>query len=180
MNARTMVALALLLVLAVAGSWFWATLHGGQYNQATLQRTAEAFVPSDAEDLIVAPGLPWLQISFRVRRRWLDYAFDEKRLERARAEGWMLCKPSGADWEGYEDYAVKPPQYTRQKIYVLYRDGISLTFIGMYFTAVEGGARAPREERPTQQGIVSGVHATREQALQTASKFQLSCDVARR
>jgi hypothetical protein len=147
----------------------------GPYDRATLQRTAEAFVPSDAEDLIVAPGLPWLQISFRVHRPWLEFAFDEKHLEHARTEGWMLCKSPSADWVGYEDYAVKPPQYTRQKMYVLYRDGISLTIIGMVFTPLEAVPLAPREPNPLQQGFVSGLNASEQQALQTASDLKLSC-----
>ena len=142
-----------------------------------LRSAAEAFVPQDAVERTVAPDMPWVQISFNVRRPWLEFAFDEHRIGEAKAEGWGLCQPVSSEWEGYEDRAVTPPSYRRVRTYVLYRDGVALQLIGIYDVPLEAMGLGKRDEKPVQQGIVIARRATAKEALQIAANFQLSCDL---
>ena len=142
----------------------------------TLQQLAETFVPSDAAEKIVAPDLPWLQISFRVRRPGLDFAFDEKRIERARAEGWTVCQAIGPQWEGYQDYAVTPRRHTRLRSYILYRSGTSLTLMGIYDSPIDELPLAQREDRPMQQGILIAKNEAERHAIEAAANLKLKCD----
>src|SRR5690349_21398075 len=77
--------------------------------QTALRQTAEDFVPQDAAERVVAPDLPWVQISFKVRRPWLVFAVDERRIREAKLAGWALCQPPNSEWNGYEDHAAPAP-----------------------------------------------------------------------
>jgi hypothetical protein len=93
-------------------------------GRAALQQAAEEFIPEDAQNRIIAPNLPWVQLSFDVRRPWQQFAMDERRIFDAQRKGWMLCTGSG--WQEYEDSAATPSVYVEQKFYVLYKDGVEL------------------------------------------------------
>ena len=146
-------------------------------GRTTLRQAAEAFVPQDASERIVAPNLPWVQISFNIRRPWLQFAFDENRIKEAKLAGWGLCRPANAEWDGYEDHAATPPNYRRLRTYVLYKDGVLLQLIGIYDTPLETMGLGKRDEKPVQQGIVIARRTTPKEALQMAANFQLSCDM---
>jgi hypothetical protein len=145
-------------------------------GQVELRKTAEQFVPSDADERIVAPDLPWLQISFNVRVPWLQFAFDENRIKDAQRSGWRLCQPTTSEWESYEDRSVTPPSYRRQRTYILYKDGSSIQFFGMYNTPVNESGPGNSNEKPVQQGILIAKKETLSEALQMAASFHLSCD----
>lgn len=136
--------------------------------QAPLAQAAESFVPLDAMERQLAPNLPWVQISFNVRRPWLQFAIDEQRIQQAQSEGWELCRPASAEWEGYEDATGPSLTYKRLRTYVLYREGVLIQLIGMYQSP--GGA-----QQPIQQGVVIAREATKEEARQMAGNFQLTC-----
>jgi hypothetical protein len=145
-------------------------------GQGELRKTAEQFVPSDADERIVAPDLPWLQISFNVRRPWLQFAFDENRIKDAQRSGWRLCRPTTSEWEGYEDRAVTPPSYRRQRTYLLYKDGSSIQLLGMYNTPLNELGPGNGSEKPVQQGILIAKKENLSEALLMAANFHLSCD----
>jgi hypothetical protein len=145
--------------------------------QTTLRQTAEEFVPQDASEKVVAPDLPWVQISFKVLRPWLVFAVDERRISEAKLAGWALCQPASAEWNGYEDHATTPPNYRRLRTYVLYRDGVLLQLIGIYDTPIDTMGLGKRDEKPVQQGFVIARTATPNEVFQTAKNFDLSCDM---
>jgi len=47
------------------------------------------------------PDLPWVQISFNVRRPWLMFAVDEHGITEAKRAGWQVCHSTNGDWDGY-------------------------------------------------------------------------------
>jgi len=143
-------------------------------GRAELRNDAEQFVPPDATQKTVAPGLPWVQISFNVRRPWLQFAFDENRIRNAQLAGWKLCQPLTDKWEGYEDRAVTPAKYRRQRTYLLYKDGVSMQFFGLYDTPLNTAGN--RDEFPVQLGIIVARKEKKSEALQIAQNFHLSCD----
>jgi hypothetical protein len=147
-------------------------------GQVELRKVAEEFVPPDASETIVAPGLPWLQISFNVRRPWLQFAFDENRIRGAQLTGWKLCRPATGEWEGYEDRTATPPNYRRQRTYLLYKDGVSIQFFGTYDTPLNTLGTGKSNEKPVQQGILIAKREPTSEALQMAANFQLSCDAS--
>jgi hypothetical protein len=159
---------------------FAALLAGCNHDtsgKAALREAADAFVPPDAAARVVAPDLPWVQITFNVRRPWLEFAVNEKRINQAKVEGWRLCRPTSAEWDGYEDHAVTPPIYRRLRTYVLYKDGILLQLFGIYDKPLETMGLGKRDDEPVQQGIVLASKSTAKEALQMAENFQLSCDM---
>jgi hypothetical protein len=164
-------AMAVLAVLLVS-----CNADGPRRN--ALRQTAETFVPQDASDKRVVTDLPWVQISFVVRRPWLVFAVDEHRIAEANNAGWRLCRPVSADWEGYEDDTVTPSTYRRQRIYVLYKDGISVQLIGLYDRVPGTNVQLGNGETPIQQGIVIARATTQREALQTAANFKLACEAA--
>lgn len=172
MNARTASlhsSLALSLVLLTACGPDVA-------GQAELRHAAEAFVPEDAADKSLAPDMPWVQISFDVRRPWLKFAVDEERLNRAELDGWKVCRPQTTEWRASEDFVATPPSYRRIRTYVLYRDGISVQIIGMYERPLESVGLEGEGEQPVQQGFVIARNATAKEARQVAENFRLSCE----
>jgi len=137
-------------------------------TNAQLREAAEAFVPADATDKLVAPGIPWVQLSFNVRRPWLEFAVDENRIARARSEGWRVCGPAKSEWESYWDEGTTPPRYERHKMVVLYKAGTMLTLIGMY--------DGPEENQPIQQGVVISQSLSEKAARAEAAKMLMKCE----
>jgi hypothetical protein len=160
---------ALLFVLACCLAGCGAT------HEDSLVPSAQDFVPSDATDKRVTTE-PSTQIAFKVRRPWLQFAVDERRIEQAKADGWKICRPRTAEWVGYEDASVTPPIYRRHRTYVLSRDGVLIQLFGIYdnpIDSIAGGNTA--EQPPVQQGIVIASRATAAKVEQTANDFHLSC-----
>jgi hypothetical protein len=84
------VGVALLMLLWAAA----CSRDGGQ--DAVLREAASGLVPDDAADKTTASGLPWVQISFTVRRPPLEFAIDEARLGEAASKGWSLFLASAS------------------------------------------------------------------------------------
>jgi hypothetical protein len=167
------VGVALLMLL-----WAAACSRDGRQD-AVLSEHASGFVPNDAADKVTASGLPWVQISFTVRRPPLEFAIDEARLSEAASKGWSLCRPSTTEWEGYADATVTPPRYTQHRIYVLHKDGILIMLTGLYYSDSEQDSvtkRPKSAEMPVQQVYVIARKATTEEALEAAAAQGLSCD----
>jgi hypothetical protein len=146
---------------------------------AMLRESAKQFVPPDALDEKVAPGIPWVQIDFDVRREPLQFAFSEGLLRRATADGWAICHPNTSEWNAYEDRSVRPTQYIQSLKYGLYRKGILIVLIGLYYSENEASSVKKHEgqsEEPTQHGVVIARNSTRHEALEWAASQALSCD----
>jgi hypothetical protein len=146
-----------------------------------LAEVANQFIPIDAEQKTTATGIPWLQISFNVQREPFDFGIDESTLRRAVADGWKLCEPTKAEWTGYMDMSTQPAQYTQTRTYVLYRDGVLVTLIGMYNSPNEAASVRKHEgvgDRPLQQDFVIVSHASEHESLETAAKHNLRCGKA--
>lgn len=146
-------------------------------GEAAIREVAEAFVPQDATEKVLAPDTPWVQISFNVRRPWLEFAVDEKRINRAKLEGWDLCRPATAEWAGHEDVVVASASYRRLRTYVLYREGVLVQLLGMYDSPLESVGLEGEAEPAIQQGFVIAKKATEKDALRMAADFKLSCDM---
>jgi hypothetical protein len=157
----------------------WASACSRDDRQhAVLREHASSFIPDDAADKVTSSGLPWVQISFTVRRPPLEFAIDEARLDDAASKGWSLCRPGTAEWEGYADATVTPERYTQHRAYVLHKDGILITLTGFYHSSSEQTAVAKRpesNEMPIQQVYVIVRRATAEEALEVAAAQRLSC-----
>jgi hypothetical protein len=147
-------------------------------DNSKLREIADSFVPEDSSDVTVAPGIPWVQVSFNVFRGPLEFAVDTKRFARAKAEGWKLCQQSTQEWTGYEDATVAPKRYTQQKAYVLYKEGVLVLLVGQYHSdredlAIKAGSAST--EKPMQHGTVIARDSTDEEAKEVAESFGLSC-----
>lgn len=147
-------------------------------HEETLREYANNFVPEDASNIVAAPSIPWIQISFDVRREPLEFAISADRLDRAKAEGWTVCQPSTADWTGYYDAKVTPRRYTQNRAYVLYKDGVLIELIGVYYSDSEAtsvqksvGSAAGR----VQHGMVIARNATEKEVVEAADVLGVSC-----
>lgn len=148
-------------------------------TDAKLRDYANQFVPQDAFDREEPSGIPWVQIAFNVRRDPLEFAISTERLERARADGWLLCRPQTPDWTGYEDMSQSPSRYTQHRKYLLHKDGVQIMVIGMYHSASEREAVRPREgltDKPVQQVYLVVRNSTDAEAKAEAAEQGLSCD----
>jgi hypothetical protein len=159
---------AVLLACGLAGC--------GATKDGSLVPSAEAFVPSDATDKVTTDR-PSTQIAFKVRRPWLQFAIDERRIAQAKADGWKICSPPSAEWVGYEDASVTPPIYRRHRTYILFRDDLLIQLFGIYDNPIDSIAGGnTTEQPPVQQGVVIASKATAAEMEQTASDFHLSCN----
>jgi hypothetical protein len=143
-----------------------------------LVKVADDFIPTDATQRAKAPGVPWLQISFDVQRPPLEFGIDESRLRRAAADGWKVCAPTSPEWTGYLDMSAQPAQYTQTRTYVLYRDGILVTLIGMYNSANEASSvkkSDERDEKPVQHDFVIVEQTDDQKFHETAAHHNLQC-----
>lgn len=169
-----------ILVAASAALLGACTQDGSDPTKASLRQHAEKFVPQDAVERIVEPELPWVQISFTVRRPPLEFAVDESRLAQARADGWALCQPTTSEWEGFEDARVTPVRYRQERVFVLYKGGVQITLLGIYDSPSKEVSVRKREgqtETPIQRGYVIARKATEEEALAAAAAHGLSCEM---
>jgi hypothetical protein len=90
-----------------------------------------------------ALSLPWMQISFNVRRPWLQFAFDEKSNQRCTA-----CRLEALRAHDVRMGGLRGSCRSRQRTYLLHKDGASMQFYGMYNTPLNGlgpavGMRGP-------------------------------------
>lgn len=148
-------------------------------NKLELQDAANMFIPHDATEKVLAPDIPWVQISFNVRREPLEFAVSVEELSRAAADGWILCKPQTFEWMGFNDFSVTPNRYTKQRTYLLYKDGILITLLGMYHYASESSsveADDRQTDMPIQHGVVIARNVAKEESLATANSQGLVCD----
>jgi hypothetical protein len=144
-----------------------------------LREHASEFVPDDAADKVTASDLPWVQISFTVRRPPLEFAIDEGRLRDAVAKGWSLCRPRTTEWEGYADATVTPAGYMQHRVYILHKDGILIMLTGLYRSTSEQaavGKRTDEADMPIQQVIVTARRAPIEEVAAMAAAQGLFCD----
>jgi hypothetical protein len=147
-------------------------------GNAELSQAARRFVPPDATDQVIATGVPWAQIDFVVRRSPFDYAFDEREIVNAAADGWLLCRPKSDEWWAYEDRSVTPSRYLQQRVFTLFKDSVLVLLVGKYKSPSEQEAISksnPGSEKPPQQGIVSARKSSRDEATELAKSFDLSC-----
>lgn len=148
-------------------------------DRANLEERARSFVPEDASEIRVAPGIPWVQVDFDVRRDPLEFAVSNDRMVRAQEEGWTLCQPLTSDWSEFEDTSVNPRLYRQEKLYALYKDGVSITLVGMYQSDSRSSLVRPgaaQGEEPIQRGVVIARNSTDSEALTMANALRLSCD----
>ena len=147
-------------------------------KDASLSEYANQFVPADATQRMTAPGIPWEQVSYDVLREPLEFAIAEPRLRQATADGWKLCEPATSEWTGYTDMSVTPARYTQARTYVLYRDGVQIMLMGMYYSASEAASVKKHDgqaDKPVQHGVVIARRASEKEALETAAQQNLHC-----
>jgi hypothetical protein len=134
-------------------------------DQATLREYARTFtfIPLDATEAVVALDIPWVQISFDVRREPFEFAVGTMRLAQAKEEGWAVCEPKTTEWVGYRDATVTPNRYKQAREYVLYEDGVLITLLATYESAREATSVKKgigKTERPDQHGVVIARNST--------------------
>jgi len=146
---------------------------------AKLSESANAFVPEDSSDRKVAPNIPWVQIDFTVRRNPFQFAFSDSILSQAIADGWAACRPKTSEWVAYEDQSIRPSQYIQSRKYGMYRRGILVILVGIYYSESEATSvknHAGQSEMVPQHGVVIARNSTRDQALEWAASQDLSCE----
>jgi hypothetical protein len=147
-------------------------------GESELARVAERFVPVDATDRVVAKNVPWAQVDFVVRRVPFDFAFDERVITGAVADGWLLCRPKSKEWWEYEDRSVTPARYLQQRVITLFKNDVLVTLLGRYASQSEQEATkesGSTSEKPPQQGVASARRISRKEAAEIAEAFDLSC-----
>jgi hypothetical protein len=153
-------------------------------GNSALLNYANVFVPADATGKVKEPSIPWVQLSFDVFRAPLDFAVPESRLREAAADGWKVCRPATPDWNGYPDMSVTPARYTQTRTYVLYRDGVSLMIVGMYYSSSQSAAAKRDESGPSakrvQHAMVIARWASEKEALEDAAQQALKCEEKQR
>ena len=151
---------------------------GASAGKVELSQVAKRFVPSDATDQMIATGVPWEQIDFVVRRAPFEFAFDERQMMRAVAEGWLLCRPKSDEWWAYEDRSVTPSRYLQQRVFTLFKDDVLVVLLGKYVSPSEQEAvtkRNPGSEKLPQQGVASVRKLSLKEATEVNESFDLSC-----
>lgn len=146
-----------------------------------LLQYAEQFVPADASKKIISPDVPWVQVSFEVRRAPLEFAIDEERLVQEKANGWMLCRPTTSEWMGtaYGDATVE--RYRQTRIFVLYKDGVYIQLTGEYDSSSEATSVRKidgQTEKPIQHFYVIARRTTDAETRQMAMYLGLACDAS--
>ena len=148
----------------------------GKLTKDKLSKVAAEFIPPDAQDRAQAPDVTWVQISFKVRRPALQ--FDESRINHARRNGWIVCRPNTEEWVSYLETKATPNQYVQMRTYMLYRKGIVVALEAAYFslneaTSVRKGEAA--SEVPAQSGLVIAGSSTEMQFRDRAASQGLAC-----
>ena len=169
---QRMFATSLLVVLAtLAACGRGATATGKQ----DLSQAADRFVPSDAANKVIAAGVPWAQIDFTAP---FEFAFDERAITSANAEGWLLCSPKSEKWWEYEDRSVTPARYLQQRVFMLFKNDVLVTLLGRYVSTSEQEAvksSSLGSDKPLQQGVVSARKLSQKEAREIAESFDLYC-----
>jgi hypothetical protein len=151
----------------------------GQRGEIDLHAIAQQFVPHDAREIIDAPGVPWVQVSFVVSRAAKDFAIREQTLNVARRDGWSLCQPRTLEWMSYEDHSAEPARFIRSRTYLMAKAGVMVILIGMRVT------ENPITDNPAddgsdkllvaQHGTVIAKQASAAEVKQQADAFDLVC-----
>jgi len=185
LSARSFASLAARRSIGTAVSLATAALCTGacsnrsaELSRARLEGYASEFVPQDATGRKTEPGIPWVQLSFTVRRAPLEFPIDANRLLQATADGWTLCQPMPSEWTSYLDMSVTPARYRQTRTYVLYREGVLLLLVGMYdgdseATAVKRGGN--RMEMPVQHVAVVARPSSAPESREVAARQNLTC-----
>jgi hypothetical protein len=166
------------LVILIGGIASACSRDSNQLTQQALYDQALTFVPKDASNVTTEPGAPWAQVAFDVRRGPLEFAIAARRLDLARAEGWTVCGPRTAAWTAYYDATTSPPRYVQHRAHVLYKSGVLIELVGLYYSPNEAEAvtaRTPAATTPVQHGKVMARNATDKDVKEAANVFDLSC-----
>lgn len=161
------------MIVVAACTAFVSACTEGVDNEA-LEEHADYFVPADATDIVVAPDIPWVQKSFNVSRAPSEFAVSADKLNRATSDGWRLCQPSSPEWASHYDATLTPPRHTKQRTYVLYKNGVLVVLAGTHYDTNENTAAAA--QKMTQHGMVIVRQGTDREAQETADSFKLSCE----
>jgi hypothetical protein len=145
--------------------------------EADLREAASRFVPRDARNLIEAPGLPWIQLSFEVTRAPAEFGISLDQLKGAQRDGWLLCEQATPAWNGFDDMRQEPMRYVTERTYMLHTDETLLVMIGRHEHETEGAWKTNRErETATVQNVFITAHRTNEQeARKQAADLGLQC-----
>ena len=105
----------------------------------------EHLIPLDASDVVRAPDIPWLQLSFRVTRNYPKFAFDENTVRSWKTAGWRVCD-SAAGWSNFVDQSRSDAAQVHQRIVLLRKQGEMITLVGRYLSDAPSG-------RPSASGL---------------------------
>lgn len=163
-------------IIAVGACIALLSACAGEMGRNALEEHADYFVPADASNVVTAPDIPWVQKSFNVSRTPSEFAVSEDKLVRAKSDGWTLCQQLNPEWTSYHDTTLTPPRYTKQRAYVLHKEGALVVLVGKYYSDMEfvqesGGPT----KKMTQHGMVIVRNATDPEVQETVDSFKLSC-----
>jgi hypothetical protein len=147
---------------------------------AHVREYVSRFIPQDAIDPVSTTEVLWVQQTFDVSRKPFDFVVSEEQLMRARSDGWTLCQELAPEWEGFYDATVTPRRYVRQKVYLLYKEGVLLTLIGRYYgtSQVVLDQQLRETSDVVQHAVVKGQESTQAELKEAIESFGLSCDQA--
>jgi hypothetical protein len=148
--------------------------------RANLERQARSFLPDDAANVRLAPGIPWVQIDFDVQRPPLEFGISSDRMLRAQEEGWTLCEQLTNDWTAFQD--GRTGRWRQEKLYELYKDRVLITLLGVYESNSARDAVSkdtPAGEKTIQHVGVIASSSGENEVLARANTLNLSCDSLR-
>jgi hypothetical protein len=161
-------------------SFLGSCSHGNaQLTREQLIESASRFVPQDASDRFIAPQIPWVQISFNVKRPPLQFAIDQGTLASAKEKGWTICKPKTDEWVGYLDLANGRNEYIQTRTYMVYRHGVMITLVARYVSASEEASVRKGDANSgarTQDGAVIAGGASESEFRDKVASQSLECE----
>lgn len=142
-----------------------------------LREAARRFVPHDAQNVVEAPGLPWIQLSFEVTRAPTEFGIGLDQLKAAQRDGWLLCEQATPAWNGFDDTRQEPMRYLTERTYMLYTDETLVVMIGRHEHETEGAWKANRERgAATVQNVFITAHRVNgQEARKQAADLGLQC-----
>jgi hypothetical protein len=148
---------------------------GSTVSRLAVSDAASELVPADAFDRRDEAGAPWVQISFSVRRKPLEFAVN---VQSAVANGWQICRPKSPEWVGYEDASQAGTRYTQHIKYLFYKAGIQVIAVGTYYSESERSAVRQNGDppMPVQHVFLVAGQATDQQARTEATEQSLVCE----
>ncbi|HKQ29893.1 MAG TPA: hypothetical protein VJS66_01300, partial [Burkholderiales bacterium] len=128
-------------------------------------------------DVHRAPDIPWVQISFNVRRKKFEFATSEKKLAEAQSGGWMVCRPRNATWTIFIDGMTVPNRRVHERVLLLYRNGALITLVGRYYDLELSTSRDnPASVAPVQHGAVIARMVSESELRGSIDTLRLSCE----